>query len=103
MTPRFHMNSLLSADPSAAYRWHARPGAFERLVPPWQSIRVLERSGQGVDEGVQITLRLDRGPFHLDWRAQHGPAEPGRRFEDYQVSGPFKSWHHVHEFLPGGG
>lgn len=103
MATRFHLTTPLPADRRSAYIWHARPGAFERLVPPWQSIRALERSGQGVEEGVQITLRLDRGPFHVDWQAQHGPAEPGRRFEDFQVSGPFKSWHHVHEFLPGGG
>jgi uncharacterized protein (TIGR01777 family) len=102
MSTRFQMTSRLPAEPNAAYSWHARPGAFERLVPPWQSIRVLERSGQGIEEGVQITLRLARGPFRMNWQAEHGPAEPGRRFEDFQISGPFKSWRHVHEFLPGG-
>ena len=102
MTTRFQMTSRLPAEPTVAYSWHARPGAFERLAPPWQSLRVLERSGEGIGEGVRLTLRLARGPLHLDWQAQHGPAEPGRRFEDFQVSGPFKSWHHVHEFLPGG-
>ena len=27
------------------WQWHTRPGAFERLTPPWEKVRLLERTG----------------------------------------------------------
>ena len=40
------------------------------------------------------------GPLRGRWVAQHFDCEPGRRFRDRQVSGPFSSWVHTHHFLP---
>ena len=47
---RFVQESALSAPARALYDWHARPGAFERLAPPWQALRVVERCG-GIEDG----------------------------------------------------
>lgn len=82
------------------FAWHAAPGAFERLVPPWERARVLSRSGPGVSEGTTLTIGVPVGPFTLRWVARHGLVVPGREFSDEQVSGPFSRWRHVHRFLP---
>jgi hypothetical protein len=84
------------------FDWHAREGAFERLVPPWQAVRILSRSG-GIAPGGRIDLAVRKGPFWLRWRAEHGEWEEGRFFSDRQVNGPFKRWEHRHECLPGEG
>ena len=36
-----------------AFAWHERPGAFERLSPPWQRVRVVEREG-GIRDGARV-------------------------------------------------
>ena len=54
----------VSAD--ALFEWHRRPGAFERLAPPWQRIAVMARSGESQQPGSRLTLRLHAGPAHLD-------------------------------------
>ncbi len=36
----------VSAD--ALFEWHRRPGAFERLAPPWQRVAVVARSGESL-------------------------------------------------------
>ena len=34
--PRFCRRSPLPAPRTAVFDWHARPGALDRLTPPWQ-------------------------------------------------------------------
>jgi len=99
---RFEKSTLLPASPEEVFRWHARPGAFERLVPPWQKIEVVERAPELVD-GSRVRFRLHRGPIALTWVAEHEDVEPGRGFSDVQVEGPFRSWRHRHDFLPAEG
>ena len=37
--------STLPASVEEVFAWHERPGAFERLTPPWERVIVIERSG----------------------------------------------------------
>ena len=84
-----------------AFSWHTRPGAFERLAPPWERIELLERQG-GVEDGARTVLRMRVGPVSTRWVAVHRDYEPGRQFADEQVEGPFTYWRHVHRFDPEG-
>ena len=54
----FVRRTRLAASAEAAYRWHARPGALERLSPPWDPPIVESRSGGIEDEGARVVLRL---------------------------------------------
>lgn len=81
----------------ALFAWHARPGALERLLPPWEPVRVERRSG-GLEVGAEVVLRMTRAGLPLRWRARHTAFEPGRLFRDEQVSGPFHTWVHDHAF-----
>jgi uncharacterized protein len=85
----------------AAFAWHDRPGALERLIPPWERAEVLERSG-GIAEGARVVVRVHQGPLTLRWVARHRDYQPGRRFVDDQVEGPFARWVHTHSFDPQG-
>lgn len=87
----------------ALYEWHARPGALERLTPPWQSLRVADRSPghdhPRIGNGATARLMVGLGPVSLPWVAQHFDHEPPRGFSDRQLAGPFGSWTHRHGFL----
>jgi len=95
MSPVSEFRSLLPVGRAAAYDWHARPGALERLAPPWRAVRVISRSG-GLEPGARVTL--DAGFPAGRWTAEHVAAEPGVRFRDRQLAGPFAHWEHTHEF-----
>ncbi|MDE3001862.1 MAG: TIGR01777 family oxidoreductase [Gemmatimonadota bacterium] len=90
--------------PEAVFDWHERPGALERLTPPWGDVDVVARSG-GIRDGGTISLRIRRGPTAFRWDLVHKDYVYGRQFRDEQVSGPMKSWSHTHSFEPaeGGG
>ena len=84
------------------YEWHARPGAFGRLAPPWQKI-TLDRPAGEIRDGSRVSFRLAKGPLSLRWVAEHRDVQPGSGFTDVQIEGPFSSWTHRHDFLPNGG
>src|SRR5688572_21517692 len=61
----FEARSQMPVDAEAVFAWHAREGAFERLQPPWESVEVVERQGEGVREGVRVVVRVKVGPVPM--------------------------------------
>lgn len=78
------------------YQWHARPGAFQRLTPPWEPVRVVASSGDGIDAHKWMKMRLD--PLPMEWLARHRASLENRFFVDLQARGPFAYWQHQHLF-----
>lgn len=78
----------------ALFAWHARPGAFERLVPPWEPVSLVQF--EGIEDGKQAVIHIGNRLFKLQWVAEHRDFQQGRQFRDVQVAGPFRSWVHTH-------
>lgn len=98
MPPLFERTTELPVSIDDALAWHARPGAFRRLVPPWNQI-VLLKPNDGIDAGATLTMRLQlAGPIGIVWRALHEAPRGYRGFRDVQVAGPFNRWEHDHMF-----
>jgi uncharacterized protein len=93
--------STLPVPAAEAFAWHERPGALERLTPPWERVTVLERTG-GIREGARTAVRARVGPVRFRWVAVHRDYAESRRFVDEQVEGPFSHWIHEHRFEPAG-
>ena len=83
------------------FAWHARPGAFERLNPPWQPVEILERGG-GIENGARTVIRVPMGPFKKTWVAIHEGFQQDRQFQDRQERGPFASFLHTHRTIADG-
>lgn len=97
----FVRRSRLAAPASEVFQWHARPGAFERLTPPWEHVRVVEKHG-GIEDGARLVMRLGPGGIGPRWVADHVDYVPDRQFRDVQTSGPFAFWEHTHRFEAAG-
>lgn len=99
----YSLRSPMPAPVEALEAWHGRPGALERLTPPWESIEVASRAG-GVEPGSRTTLEVGVGPISLRWVLEHRPLGGvnggARGFVDAQTEGPFASWRHAHRFRP---
>jgi len=91
----------MPASAETVFDWHCRPGAFERLSPPWEAVKVLERSG-GAQDGGCVVLAVRAGGFWRRWVAEHCDYEQGRHFCDVQTEGPFAHWRHCHRVMPDG-
>lgn len=73
---------------------------LEQLTPPWLNFRVLGKSTAAITEGTVIDYQLRLSGLPLRWRSQIEVWEPGRRFVDVQLKGPYQKWHHTHLFKP---
>ena len=95
----YEKHSILDVSPTTLFAWHVRPGAFERLAPPWEHLRVLSRHG-GIADGSRLTMEIRRGLLKIRWEAVHRGFVDGVQFQDVQVAGPFKRWVHTHRVAP---
>jgi uncharacterized protein len=93
--------SPMPAPAETVFDWHCRPGAFERLSPPWESVKVLARTGS-IKDGGRVVLAVRAGGFWRRWTAEHCGYEQGRQFCDVQIEGPFDLWRHCHRVVPDG-
>lgn len=97
---RFVLRSPMPGTARDLFDWHARPGAFERLMPPWEAVRLVSRSG-GLERGARVELEVGVGPVRVRWVSVHTACDPPSGFVDEQESGPFASWRHAHVFGDG--
>lgn len=98
---RFLHRSGMPVPAGAVADWHFRAGALDRLLPPWQDVRV-EVDAPEMVAGADTVLSVPLGPIRKRWHARIEEAIPGSRFVDVQVSGPFGAWRHEHRFLDAG-
>jgi uncharacterized protein len=97
----FVATSRIEASAEKLFRWHAEPGALERLTPPWEKIEIIERA-QGIRDGDRGAMWVYIGPFRVRWSFVHSDYIEGRQFRDVQTAGPFRRWEHTHLFVAEG-
>ncbi len=81
------------------FAWHERPGAFQRLAPPWQKLQLISQAG-GIRDGATVSLRTKLGPVWVRWDVEHRDYIEGVQFRDVQRRGPFAQWEHLHRVEP---
>lgn len=98
----FSKKSRVNEPVESVFSWHERPGAIERLSPPWDRIQLLRQSN-GIAPGSEVRLKITplRG-LPMNWTARHTAYEKNRFFQDVQEKGPFSTWVHTHRFTPDG-
>jgi uncharacterized protein (TIGR01777 family) len=102
--PRFLLQTHLDHAVEDVFAWHMRPGALDRLIPPWERVTIESREGTPATGG-RVAFRVRRGPTEVRFEVVHSDFEQDRSFRDEQTRGPFTRWVHTHRFQPaeGGG
>lgn len=73
---------------------------LELITPAFLRFRVLTPPPLAMGEGAVIDYRLSLLGVPFRWRTGIESWEPGRRFVDVQLRGPYRLWRHAHDFLP---
>ncbi|HEV7646167.1 MAG TPA: SRPBCC family protein [Pyrinomonadaceae bacterium] len=95
---RFVKESIIHAPPEKVFAFHRLPDAIERLTPPGENIRIVQKADITRLRSQAIIEQKLFGIFPSRWVAEHTAYDPPHMFEDVQVSGPFASWRHRHIF-----
>ena len=97
---KFVKESIIKAAPERVFAFHELPDAFERLMPPWENAKIIQKAGISQIGSRAIIEQKLFGLISSRWVAEHTKYEPPKMFEDVQISGPFHSWRHQHIVLP---
>lgn len=97
---RFVAKSVIRTTPERLFAFHELPDAVDRLMPPWERARVIERApdlrpGRRAAASIRVALW-----FSMRIESLHTVYDPPHRFEDVQTRGPFRRWHHRHIIEP---
>jgi len=71
---------------------------LERITPPLLGFRVITPEPIVMGVGTLIEYRLKLHGLSVDWLTRIEAWEPGVRFTDSQLMGPYRLWHHTHTF-----
>lgn len=99
--PVYVRSSSMPVSATVLSDWHFHAGALDRLTPPWQDVRILQRPAALAD-GAIVKVEVRMLGMRCEWVARHVNAQPGVGFTDIQDRGPFARWEHRHTFLPRG-
>ncbi len=92
----------LPKPPDESFAFFGDAHNLEDITPPWLGFRVVTPEPITMAPGTLIAYRLRLHGAPIRWLTRIEVWEPGRRFVDVQVSGPYALWHHLHEFAPDG-
>lgn len=115
MKSRFESEQWLPLAVEKVFPFFANPHNLPRIMPPAMDAKLLNlqlvnaRRGSSGDSAtvaeagseMVLSFRVLPGlPFRGKWVARIMECETNHFFTDLQAKGPFKAWHHRHEFLP---
>ncbi len=93
---KFTKESIIKATPERIFAFHELPDAIERLIPPWENAKIIQKADISEIGSQAIIEQKIFGIIRSRWIAEHTRYEPPKMFEDVQISGPFTSWRHQH-------
>ena len=75
------------------------PRNLARLTPAWLRFSIRSRGPLEMKRGLEIDYTIRWLGLPMSWRSVISEYDPPRLFVDEQIIGPYKLWHHRHEFI----
>ena len=91
---------VLPAEPDEVFAFFADAFNLEAITPPWLRFGIVTPGPIAMAPGALIEYRLALHRIPVRWLTRIEIWEPGRRFVDVQVRGPYRIWQHTHAFAP---
>jgi ligand-binding SRPBCC domain-containing protein len=93
-----HVETVVPVNIDTAFAFFSHAGNLERLTPHWLNFEIRTPLPITMREGAIIDYRIALYGLPLPWRTRIDVWEPGVRFIDRQIAGPYRWWHHEHRF-----
>ena len=93
-----HAETVVPASLDETFGFFSDAFNLEKLTPPWLEFDVRSTPPLVMREGLEIEYRIVLHRVPVPWRSRIDVWEPGRRFVDRQIVGPYRWWRHEHRF-----
>jgi ligand-binding SRPBCC domain-containing protein len=97
-----HRDTLVHAPVAQAFAFFADASNLERLTPPWLRFSIRTPMPIVMRAGLEIEYRIHLYGVPIRWVSIIDVWEPGVRFVDRQIAGPYVWWRHEHRFEAAG-
>ena len=101
---RLHRTQVIPRPRPEVFAFFSDARNLERITPPFVGFRFLTPPPAVIEAGTLIEYQLKLHGIPVRWQTLIETFEPGFAFTDIQLRGPYRSWHHRHQFsdAPGG-
>jgi uncharacterized protein (TIGR01777 family) len=96
----FRAEQWLPRSAKEVFPFFASEKNLESITPPFIGFRVLGKSDDVIKKGTLIDYKIKVHGVPLKWKTKIEEWNPNKSFTDSQLSGPYKEWVHLHEFIP---
>ena len=72
---------------------------LERITPEFLAFKILTPAPINMQPGTVIDYRLKLFGIFFNWQTEIETFDPSFSFSDVQKKGPYRRWHHTHQFF----
>jgi ligand-binding SRPBCC domain-containing protein len=84
------------------FAWFADASNLAHITPPELRFTILTPLPLAVGPGMLLDYKLRILGVPVAWRTRIERFQPDDLFSDVQLKGPYRRWHHLHEFADAG-
>lgn len=96
----FYAEQFVPAPPEKIFSFFQDAHNLEKITPPTLNFHIERVSTPEVKQGTLIDYRLKIHGVPAVWKTEIDEWQPPYKFVDNQLRGPYRLWHHTHEFRP---
>lgn len=99
-THRLEREQVIPRPLDEVFDFYAAARNLERITPGWLGFHVATPEPIRMQQGTLIEYKLRLHGIPVRWLTRIELWEQNHAFVDRQLRGPYKLWHHLHEFEP---
>lgn len=96
--PRLVLEQFFARPRAEIFRFFSDASNLGRITPDFLHFAILTPLPLEIGAGARIDYRLRLCGVPFRWRTRIETFEAPQRFSDIQERGPYRTWHHLHEF-----
>jgi ligand-binding SRPBCC domain-containing protein len=100
MSKRYRLErmQLVPAPRQEVFEFFSQAQNLELLTPDFLKFRIVTPLPITMQPGALIEYRIGLGGIPMKWVTEIVEWVPGEHFVDTQLRGPYRYWHHLHQF-----
>lgn len=92
------VKQYLANDIESVFRFFAEAKNLEKITPELLHFKIDKMSTPEIEKNTLIDYKLKIHGVPTNWKTHIVEWNPPHRFIDTQIKGPYKLWHHTHDF-----
>lgn len=92
------VTTIINKPLNEVFEFFSKAENLDQLTPTELKFKILTPLPIVMKKGALIDYRIQLNGIPFNWRTEITEWEPGVKFADKQIKGPYALWHHTHTF-----